>query len=825
MFIVFFNHLNKNQPPVNNAVLICFMHRIVLILIGVVNCISALSQSNESIVIKLVNLRHQPLMNANVELLKQDSSLIKIAVSDSAGLVIFRNLPYKNYLIRTSLVGYVSTISAITSSGREHLITMQQMDKTLTSITITTRKPFIELRPDMTVINLEAGIANVGTTALEALEKLPGVTIDKDGNISLKGRSGVMVMLDGKPTYLSGAELSTLLSGMSASQIAQVELMDNPPAKYDAAGNAGIINIKTKKNNQRGFNGAITTAYAQGYYPKNNNNFSVNYRWGKWNVFANYNFNLNYYFTRIYALRTYFKADGVTIASLLEQPSFLKGSGTTHSLKTGIDYTISPNTSVGITIMGLDLSRHGSSNNPAQWMKPNRQVDSLVNTISTNNTRWDNLGAAFHFRHNFSSAREISADFDAIGYRIRSDQFFENNSVIPGNYSEASLADIPTDIRILSAKADYIEKLKTVQLEGGWKTSNIKTDNEAAYYYRDAGRWKDDLGRSNHFIYEEDIHAVYGSAKTKLNQWSLTGGLRYEMTSYDAKQLGNALVKDSSFSRQYNSLFPSFSVSFEKDSAHTFSLNTSRRIDRPAFQKLNPFLFIINKYTYQRGNPFYRPQYTWNIALNHLYKNLLITSISYNVTTDYFSQIFPIDSTGIVLYTEGNLGKLQNLGVSIGLQLSPLKWWSFSLQTVVNRKRMEGFITSNTVANITQYNINLNNQFRFQNGWSGELSGFYNSTSQHDIQEIVDPAGQFSIGISKSVFNNQGTLKLAVRDIFYTNWMKGLTYFNNATEYFKLTRDTRVATISFLWRFGKMFKTNKRSEGASGDEVQRVGAG
>jgi hypothetical protein len=297
------------------------------------------------------------------------------------------------------------------------------------------------------------------------------------------------------------------------------------------------------------------------------------------------------------------------------------------------------------------------------------------------------------------------------------------------------------------------------------------------------------------------------------------------MTRYDARQLGNALVKDSSFSRKYNSLFPSVSLSFEEDSSNTFSLNVSRRIDRPAFQKLNPFLFIINKYTYQRGNPFYRPQFTWNVALTHLYKNILITGVSYSVTKDYFSQIFPLDSNGIVIYTEGNLGRLQNYAVSVGLQLSPLPWWSFSLQTVVNKKKMEGIITRRMVADITQYTINLNNQFRFQRGWSGELSGFYNSTSQQDIQEIVDPAGQLSFGVAKTVLNNQGTVKFAARDVFYTNWIKGLTSFTNATEYFKVTRDTRVITISFTWRFGKAIKPTKRSEGSAGDEVQRVGNG
>jgi outer membrane receptor protein involved in Fe transport len=372
---------------------------------------------------------------------------------------------------------------------------------------------------------------------------------------------------------------------------------------------------------------------------------------------------------------------------------------------------------------------------------------------------------------------------------------------------------------------DYSEQIKNVKVEGGWKSSRINTDNLADYEYLDGITWKSDPGRSNHFLYREYIHAFYASAETKTENWNMQGGLRYEMTNYDADQLGNSVVKDSSFSRKYNSLFPSLALSWEADSLNSFSFSAGRRIDRPAFQKLNPFLFIINKYTYQVGNPFYRPQYTWNFELTHMYKNMLVSGISYSETHDYFSQIFPIDSNGIVLYTEGNLGKMRTVAASIGLQLSPVTWWSLNAQVVFSHKKMEGAIDKAYEARINQAHVNLNNQFRFNKGWSAELSGFYTSKSQHDIQEIVDPAGQLSIGFSKNVLQNKGTIRLAARDLFYTQWMKGNTYFTGAHEYFKLTRDTRVLTLSLVYRFGKSFKTIKHSQGAAGEEMQRVGNG
>jgi len=272
-------------------------------------------------------------------------------------------------------------------------------------------------------------------------------------------------------------------------------------------------------------------------------------------------------------------------------------------------------------------------------------------------------------------------------------------------------------------------------------------------------------------------------------------------------------------------LFPSLFVSYAADSINTFSFMAGRRIDRPVFQKLNPFLFIINKYTYQKGNPFYRPQFTWNTEISHKYKDALVTSASYSVTKDYFSQIFPIDSNGIVLYTEGNLGKLQVFALSTSLQLNPAKWWNLSSNVVYNHKILNATIYADWRRTVNQFTINLNNQFRFKKGWSGELSGFYVSQSQHDIQEVVEPSGQLSIGISKTVLKNKGTVRLAARDLFHTQWMKGFTLFDGATEYFEMFRDTRVVTLALTYRFGKAFKTNRRSGGAASDEMQRVGTG
>jgi hypothetical protein len=803
------------------------MQKILSVLISFFLGFMAQAQDTASLTITVLDGSLQPVPFATVALRKlPDSALVKLQMTGADGRAYFSALQEALYTCLISHTGFSDYNSAAIDLKESTTLPpiVLQPAAALTGITVVARKPFVELKPGRTIVNVEAGITMAGATAMEALEKMPGITIDRDGGISLKGRSGVLVLIDGKQTFLDAAQLSTLLNGMNASQIEQVEIMDQPPAGYDAAGNAGIINIKTKKNRQRGFNGSLTTSYAQGYYPKNNNSFQLAYRRGKWNLLANYSINVNKSFTRIYALRTYFKADGA-VASMLEQPSFFSGSGNTQNLRLSTDYSISDKTTLGLALTGLSLSHSGNTRNQALWMNPQRVADSLVITESSNAGSWRNGGASLSFRHAYSSSRELAADVDVIGYRMRSDQLFENKAQFPTTYYEATRANIPSDLKIVSAKTDYTTQWKEVKLAGGLKASQINTDNLAVYEVREGLGWKPDYGKSNHFLYNEKIKAAYISGETKQKRWSLQAGLRAEATAYDAKQLGNAVQKDSSFSRKYNSLFPTMLVSFEADSNHSFSFTAGRRIDRPAFQKLNPFIFIINKYTYQQGNPFFRPQFTWNMDLSHVYKSRWITSFSYSITNDYFSQIFPLDNNGLVIYTEGNLEKLQQFTLSLSTQLAPAKWWSLSAQATGVHKKMEGVIGRQLKASIAQATLNLNNQFRLKKGWSAELTGFYTSRSQADIQEIVDPAGQLSVGVAKSLWQNKATVKLAARDVFHTQWMKGNTFFPAATEYFKLTRDTRVALVSFSYRFGKTFKTNRRSEGSAGEEIRRVGNG
>jgi iron complex outermembrane receptor protein len=771
--------------------------------------------------------RNVPVSDASVELLKE-KKLIKVALSDSKGIAEFQNFPEGNYTFSISHKSYRIKNTDVYSLNKKSIplaFSLQPADKMLQEVSVTSRKAFIQNIQGKVILNVDAAVTNVGTTVLEVLEKSPGIMVDRNGGISLKGKTGVQVMIDDKLTYLSGADLNNLLSSMSSSQVDQIELITNPSAKYDASGNAGIINIKTKKTKTKGFNGSFTIAAGQGVYPKNNNSLVLNYRNGKFNTFLNYSMNLNKYLTDIYAYRKYFDDNG-NIKAILDQPTYFSGTAFNNTLKAGIDYYISAKTTAGIVLGGTTVQREGGNRASATWLNSTGAVDSAVSTTSTSDNSFRNGSLNFNLRHTISSTQDLSFDIDWLKYAISSKQFFNNKLLAQNGYEESSQGSIPSDIQILSIKADHKLKTgKTGTLQSGWKWSHINSDNLAAYQYFDGNSWREDYGKTNHFFYKENIQAIYSSFETKIKKFSLQAGLRYEHTSYDANQLGNILQKDSAFSRTYGGFFPSGHVSYEADSANTFTFTAGRRIDRPAFQKLNPFFFIINKYTYQTGNPFFLPQYSWNLELAHQYKSILTTSVSYSLIKNYFSQLFLTDTSGILLYSEGNVGRTYNIGASAMLILSPTKWWSFTAQAIYNHKQLKGFNGNAYTTEINQLNFNLNNQFKIGNIYTGEISGFYTTKARNDLQELLYPTGQLSLGIARPVLKKKGTLKFSARDIFYTNAMEGLTQFEKATEYFILKRDTRVFNLAFTYRFGKAYKSLKRSGSSVNDEIQRVGAG
>ena len=777
----------------------------------------------------------QPLENATVSLTKStDTIVLKFAMAGKTGAFEFEQLPYGSYRISISAMGYQNRRSnVIELTGSEpsadlgKLVLTLGKNAQLEGITVTAKRPLFEVKPDKTVVNVESAVSNVGATALEVLEKSPGVIVDRDGNISLKGKAGVTVMIDGKPSYLTGPELTNLLQSMAANQIDQIELMSNPPAKFDAAGNGGVINIKTKKGKQRGFNGNLSLGYGQGVYAKTTNSLALNYRNNKFNAFMNYTVNANQGYGDLVIDRTYFDPLG-NITGYVFQPTFMRFKPLNNSVKIGFDYMLTSKTTIGVTGSGFINKATFLSNSTSYLQDPDKTWDTAVNTASETNNKWKNAAVNLNLRHQISKDRELTADIDYIRYLGDNQQLFNNtmlNSKQEAIDQTALKGVLPSSIHILSGKADYTQTFSNgLKLDAGWKSSLVRTDNEANYYNDVAGDWVPDYDKTNHFIYEENINAVYMNGQRKMGKFNVQAGLRFEHTNYTGNQLGNPQKEDSTFSRSYGSLFPTAYITYESDSANTFSVNLGRRINRPAYQQLNPFLFFINQYTYQEGNPYLQPEFTWNVELGHTYKNWLTTTIGYAYTDQVFSQVFRTEGE-VTILTFANLQSRRTFNLSSNAQLKPVKkWWSMNIQLTGTYASVRGMSVNDEIrSDAFSGQVNINNQFKFTKGWSAELSGFYNSRSQ-DGQFTIQAFGQVSAGVSKTILKDKGTLRLNVRDIFFGQVIDGQIDYQNVMEHFRQSRDSRVANLAFTYRFGKTFKeTAKRRNGSAGDEQQRVG--
>ena len=340
---------------------------------------------------------------------------------------------------------------------------LETINKNLKEVTVTSKKLFIERKLDKTVINVDASVTNAGTTAMDILEKSPGVTVDKDGNISLKGKQGVMVMLDGKPSYLSGADLANLLRSMSSANLEQIEIMTNPSAKYDAAGNSGIINIRTKKNKQKGFNGSVNLAYGQGVYGTTNNSLNLNYRNGKFNLFSTVSVNHRNSFQQLDINRIY-KNQDQKVNAIFTQNGRMMGRNSNNSLKVGADYYASKKTTIGIVLTGFSNDKNNSGLNTSYLKNGSDILDSIAVSTTAEKGAWKNGGANINLRHQFdSTGRELTMDADYVRYNSSNNQPFNNVTYLPdGTISSSNLllGELPSTINIYSAKADYTHPLK-----------------------------------------------------------------------------------------------------------------------------------------------------------------------------------------------------------------------------------------------------------------------------------------------------------------------------------------------------------------------------
>ncbi|MBK5271727.1 MAG: TonB-dependent receptor, partial [Bacteroidia bacterium] len=645
--------------------------------------------------------------------------------------------------------------------------------KMIGGITLVSKKPLIEQKPGKTVINVDASPTNSGLNVLELLEKSPGVSVDNDGNISLKGKQGVLVLVDGKQTYMSGTDLANLLKNMPSSNLDQIEIMTNPPAKYDAAGNAGIINIKTKKNVIKGMNGNMNLGYTQGKYGRTNNGINLNYRNNKLNIFGGYNVGTWEGYNELLIDRNFYK-NGVLDGSSdqISRPHF---KGVYHQIKTGIDYYFSKKDILGFVVNG---SFNNGQENP--WSKSNlRDKDgnilSKLNSQNNNRRTFEGITSNLNYKHTFdSTGREITADLDYANYKNKSNtelftESYTANDVKVGN-DILLQGSIPSNINIYSGKVDYVHPFKGgLKLETGLKSSYVKTDNEVDYMRNNGSGWLTD-NRSNHFVYTENINAVYAIFSKSFKKWNLIAGLRAENTNSE----GHQIKTDSIVTRHYTNLFPNLGIGYDMSDKNQFNFSYSRRINRPDYDNLNPFVFFLDSLTYQQGNPYLQPQFTQNFEISHTYKRFLTTTINYSQTNDIITQLLKQDTEKKTTFqTTENFNKMKQIGVSVMANFKVRKWWNTNIYLNVYNNHYLGMYQADPVdIRFTSFMGNMNNSFSFGKGWNAEISGWYRSKATEGLL-VANEMWAVNSAISKQILNKKGTIKASIRDIFWTQSFSG----------------------------------------------------
>ncbi|AMR31058.1 hypothetical protein A0256_06280 [Mucilaginibacter sp. PAMC 26640] len=776
---------------------------------------------------QLLNEAGKPMDFASVTLLRvKDSSVVKGTLSTDAGTYIFDHVAPGNYLVSVSIVGYQRTISpAVEVTGDRAIfnvpaIKMLQGSKSLQGVTVTAAKPLIERKIDRTVMNIENSVLAAGNTALEILARAPGVSLDKDDNISLKGKEGVTVMINDKLTYLSAAQLATLLRSTDGSTIKSIEIITNPSAKYDAAGNSGIINIKLKKNTQSGTNGSLTAAVARSNFWRESTNLNINHKEGNLNVFGSFShgdikrghdLSLNRIITDSLGNKTYFN-----------QVSTMPNTNHYNNYRLGADYDLTPKHTIGFVLNGYANSDKNDNNNTTIIGKQFGVADSSLRTTSIVNQTFRNFALNLNDRYKIdTSGQEISVDLDYSKFRNNSNADYHTDYFLPDGSTQHTPQVLrnqtPSSITIYTGKVDYAKPItKTIKLEAGAKFSNVKTDNDLQAQIVSNGEFINDTSRSNRFIYDEKINAGYLNLNKQFKKTSVQLGLRAEQTKSNGNLIGSSPV-----TRSYLNFFPSVFVNQTINDKNEVNFSYSRRIDRPGYDDLNPFIYYLDPYTYSQGNAFLNPQYTQSFELNYTYNHNLNLSLGYSLTTDAITELI-LTQGNKSFETHQNLKTQKSYNLNVNTPFTFTKWWTGNIN--VNAFYL-GFKTDSLSI------VNFNNgqlaaqakltQTFMLGKYRVEILADYRSPLTYGIYSIK---ARYSIdaGVSHSFVDKKLNVKLACDDIFFLRRNDLSSHISNNNFDIRQRNDSRVARLTLTYNFGNnKIKARQHRTGAD-EESNRV---
>lgn len=676
----------------------------------------------------------------------------------------------------------------------------QTLPTDLGEVFIRVNKPVFQQKADKMIFNVENSTLSEGSTILEVLGRAPGVVVSQEGELSLRGKKGVSVMINGKLSSLSSKELANLLRSTNSSAVKNIEIIANPSAKYDATGNAGIINIVLKKSVLEGLNGSVYTSVGRGRKNRMNTGMNINYNHKGWSVFADYNYTF-----RGEEERKTFDQDFFDASSRLTRQTMqhYKTSEplTSNNFKWGTDYQFNAKTSIGI-LFDAKIGRYeNKSTGISDVYAPVSTLHSSIATDNYNDEHWYDYTYSVHGAHQFTeegTRLDFDIEYEQSKFRSLQTQLQETLVATADAYPNRR-GKIPSTLRVFNGKLDFTIPLwDNHTLETGWKSTVKTNDNPSVYEIEENNQWVIDPITTNHYDYKEQIHALYANYKATWDHWQIQVGLRNEYTDRTINQKTTA----EHHQMDYNKLFPSASIKYETDQAHSYYASYSKRINRPSHFDLNPFRFYNDPFNYWQGNVNVRPEITHATEVGYSWSKYLIASIYFSQTNDVMTQVYSYEQDQtIMVKTLENLSKSYHYGATVTATANPTDFWTLSSMFNLFNNQYKGTYQETTIdSKQVAFTLNAQNSFTFSKGIKAEINAQYFSKSNIGLYKR-DAYFDLTIGASKSVFKDKGSIKLALTDVLKTNnfTIIGDNFDSKVKQKYDL--DSRIATLSFNYKF------------------------
>lgn len=760
---------------------------------------------------QLTDTLHAPIPFTPVGLLKaSDSSIVKGVMTDDQGFFCFEHLPAGSYRLSITAMGYATYLSdSLVFDGGQSLqlptIRLKaNQGINLNEVSVAAQKKTIEYKNGNVIVNIQGTALAMGNTVYDLLKRLPGVTVSED-NITIQGKGGVKILIDGKLQQVSGQQLINILKSMNASQIDKIEVLKKPPVKYDAAGTGGMINIKTNKLKLVGFSGSVFASHSQGFYGNPSGGFTLNYKGRKVNFFSG--FTAAKEWRRMYEeFDNEFNYDGTTTTTQGRYITKEHHHSETYNL--GADWFINKNNSIGIKMNGAfgmgnidNVSTTNfsdtllgyqklilNSNKPNPWIYPEFNINA--------EHLFDTTGTALRFSANYNPYWDIYAanfnnqSLDADNQQVATPSIFKTSNTLTFQNTSA-LLDFEKEFK------------KEFKLETGIKHSyqEMGSDYYLKYQNNQTGDYTTDTAFSNVFTYYQNISAVYVNLSKQYKKFSFQAGARGENTIIHTVSKSNGL----GFDRQYFNLFPLVSIDFKKSDDHTFSLAYNKRVNRPDYNLFNPFTIFLNTQTLHKGNPFLKPEYSHDFSFNYSYKSWMNHSINYtrlvNAFMGYNTQN---DSTKSYINSAANLKWADIYSYNLFIQKDLTKWWTINLNATVFGVYGTGIINHLPYSfSYIAFNPNLYSRMALKKGYAIEVNAFYLTPFLEGIY-YTQARSSVSIALKKSFLDDKLSVSLAVNDVFWGEIRRTHVKYQNINMTGYQTFDTRRLNISINYNFGKL---------------------